>query len=530
MADKNLAFLVIGHQGYIRHIEDENAYGLENDILFSSISQTYLPLLDMLHRLESENLSFRISLVLSPTLCELLADPIVQQQYIEWLDKKICLGEKELVRCAENPELLKNVKNCLLKAKKNKEDFTEKYNQNLLKEFSDFAQKGFLELLATCGTYTFLPHYSDMREVLNAQVEAGLYSHRRFFGTAPDGFWLPFMGYAKGIEEVLAAYGLSYTIIDSNGFFLGKPVPKKGIFAPVRFEGTSSLVLFTQDAETPEDIIGENGFMRNPVYLDGKKDIGFELSAGDLTDFIAEGAARIPTGFCYWAKKDDSCAVYDPDAAMAQVKADAEKFVKAKKEKLSKAHEILKENVSLVCTVDAEVLGREWVEGIDWLENVIRNSISGEDKIELTGCGSLLGDRYSLEKVAPYPSAAFGGAYGEDLLDSTNNWMLRYTRKMSERMIDLSDRFPTDTGLKIRLLNLGAKELMLAQSCEWAMMIHRGVFPDYAAERFKESIKSFMIVFDALGSNTVSTEWLTKLEKKHVLFPWMNFRIFSKKR
>ena len=100
---------------------------------------------------------------------------------------------------------------------------------------------------------------------------------------------------------------------------------------------------------------------------------------------------------------------------------------------------------------------------------------------------------------------------------------------MSERMIDLSDRYPNETGLKIRLLNLGARELLLAQSGEWATMIHDGYFPEYAEKRFKDAIRSFMIVFDALGSNTVSTEWLTKLEKEHTIFPWMNFRIFSKK-
>ena len=93
----------------------------------------------------------------------------------------------------------------------------------------------------------------------------------------------------------------------------------------------------------------------------------------------------------------------------------------------------------------------------------------------------------------------------------------------------MANRFPSDTGLKARLLNLGAKELMLAQSCGWAKMIENGVFPDYAETRFKQSIIDFTAVFDALGSNTVSTEWLTNLELEHQVFPWMNYRIFSKK-
>ncbi|MDE5897714.1 MAG: DUF1957 domain-containing protein, partial [Treponemataceae bacterium] len=76
----------------------------------------------------------------------------------------------------------------------------------------------------------------------------------------------------------------------------------------------------------------------------------------------------------------------------------------------------------------------------------------------------------------------------------------------------------------------GAKELLLAQECGWAKMLDEGVSPEYAEMRFRQSIDDFTIVFDALGSNTVSTEWLTNLEGAHPLFPWMNYRIFSKKR
>ena len=71
---------------------------------------------------------------------------------------------------------------------------------------------------------------------------------------------------------------------------------------------------------------------------------------------------------------------------------------------------------------------------------------------------------------------------------------------------------------------------MLAQSCGWAKMIHNNDFPEYARMRFNRSINDFTAVFDALGSNTVSTEWLTKLENEHQIFPWMNYRIFNRKR
>ena len=108
--------------------------------------------------------------------------------------------------------------------------------------------------------------------------------------------------------------------------------------------------------------------------------------------------------------------------------------------------------------------------------------------------------------------------------------MIRYLRKASERIVDLVSRFPGDGGLKTRLLNLGARELLLVQDCSLVKMIGRGDCPDYVSEFFKRGIVSFSNIFDALGSNTVSTEWFCALEKLHPVMPWLNYRIFAKKR
>ena len=77
---------------------------------------------------------------------------------------------------------------------------------------------------------------------------------------------------------------------------------------------------------------------------------------------------------------------------------------------------------------------------------------------------------------------------------------------------------------------MGTKEVLLAQSSTWAKMLQEGVMPEYAAQEFKKNILSFSMVFDALASNTVSTEWLTKMEKEDGIFSWINYRIFSRKK
>ena len=525
MSAKKLSIVVVAHQPYIRHTEGENSpYAQQNDILFGAISQTYIPMINMLHKFEEEGVNAKFSLVLSPVLCAMLDDKLIQEQYVSWLDRCICLGQREVERLKDNKDLLELAQSQLEKAQNNKAEFVEKYHCNLLKEFAYFYQKEMIELMATCGSYAFLPHYADMEEILNAQVETGVFSHKHYFSTAPEGFWLPYMGYSQGVERILRSYGLNYTILDAKAVLFSQNMPEKGIYVPVRCE--NSLVIFGRDALTPKDIDdSETGFSANKIYKNQHRDIGYELSAEELGCFIKADTARVNSLYRYWSKGDESNSIYDSKKAREQALEDAKTFLNNKNAKLAEASKQIDEDVCLVCCINAESLGQNWAEGMDWFENVLRLNKDSE----FASCSQMLKNQFKLERITPYPCAASGNGYGEDLLDSSNSWMLRYTRKMCERMCDLVGRFPTDTGLKARLLNLGAKELMIAQSAEWSKMLHNSSSPEYAKYRFTASVTAFTTVFDSLGSNVVSTEWLTKLEKEHNLFPWMNFRIFAKK-
>lgn len=524
MSVKNLSIVVVAHQPFIRHVTKEDEFpGVENDLLFTAISQTYLPLLNLLEKLESENIESKFSLVLTPVLCSMLDDKVLQNQYVEWLDRCIELGNREVERLSNDELLLRNAKIQLEKAEKNKKDFTEKYNCNLLKQFSAFARKGKIELLASAGTYAFLPHYADMSEVLNAQIETGIFSHKHYFGTMPDGFWLPYMGFTNGLERTLRSYGLNYTILDSHGILFSENTPETGIFVPLRC--WNSLVLFGNDSQASEKINGKDGYRSARVYRNQNKDIGFELDSAALGGFIKEGACRSATLYRYWNNEENSSGIYDEQKAVEQAKSDARTFYNEESEKLNRASAYA-ENTNLVCAIEASSLGQTWAEGMDFFEELLRQNSGAK----FVTPASLISEQFKLEKVTPYPCAASGTGYGEDLLDSSNSWMLRYTRKMCERMVDLSGRFPEDTGLKVRLLVLGAKELLLAMSADLPKMIHEGFMSEYAKKAFENSVLDFTRVFDALGSNTVSTEWLTGVEREHNLFPWLNYRIFCKKK
>lgn len=524
MSKKSLIFCISAHQPYICHKEDE--FLPQNELLFTAISETYLPLLNMFSNLEADGVSFKIMMCFSPSLCALLSDPQIQSQYIEWLDRGIALGEKQVALYGDDDPRKVLAQKQLDLSIQNRRDFTETYQQDLLSKFSYYAKKGNLELLATAATNCYLPMYADLPQAVQAQIEVGLISHRHYFESAPEGFWLPYMGYAPGLESLIRPYGFHYTILDSHGLLFGTPVPENGIFGPAKC--FNALAVFARDnAAAPgfEDDVEKIAL--KSVYRDQNRDIGFEESLENLEGFLNSKNVRLSTGYKYWSQEEDS--FYKPEEALASLKADAKTFLDEKSKKLNQASELLKNNDALsLCCFDSSFFGQQWHEGIAWLEEIFRQ-IANRDDIEMGHCSEFIQDKTKLPRITPFNSAGAGTGYAEDLIDHSNDWMIRYVRKAVERMVDLTQRFPTDTGLKERSLNLAAKEVLLAQSGDWAKMLKEQDFGDYASERFKESIGAFSTVYDSLGSNSISTEWLTNMERKHRIFSWINYRAFSSK-
>ena len=527
---KILGIVIKASQDFIRHSDEDlkdNAPVLNN--FFEAISNVYIPLLRMMENLEADKVKYRFALVLPPVLCNMLSDPVLQDEYVSWLEKRNTLGKAELKRNKSDEKICKIINETIETNKSLLSDFTGKYNKNLIPFFAEYMNKGYIELMGTCGTDIFMPHYADLKEIISAQIESGLHAYRQYFGAMPEGFWLPAMGYTPGIEKIIRAYGYTYTILDSRSVLFSEKVPEAGIFYPSRTD--NSLVIFSRNRVIDCELFGEEGIIYSECYRNQNRDIGYELPMEKLTPFIDKEGIRYSTGYKYWNKcfKDSGC-LYNKDEAVKQAQKDAASFVEKRCQTLNQAETLLQNLsfVSEICTLDISKLSKTWNESIFWLENVIRKA--SEAGLSVLSCDRMCDEQYNLEKIEPYFSAGIGAGYGENLLSSKNCWMMRYIRKSCERMIDLAGRFPMDTGLKTRLLNLGAKELMLAQSLNLPKMINRSEFPQFAEKRFKESIAAFTAVFDSLGSNTVSTEWLTKLESKDSIFPWMNYRIFTKKR
>lgn len=519
------------------NLDDE--YAVLNNKFFDSLTFSYLPLLLMFEKLEKDSIPFKIAFVMSSILCKKFSDKNLLNNYKQYLSQRIELGEREVVR-QRSGALYQNVL-LALEVHKRALDRIEKMTGTILDEFASWATKGNLEILATTATNIFLPLYSDITSTLRAQIDTGVRCFKNYFKEMPNGFWLPYQSYVPGIENILREYNINYTILNERSFLLSKNEPKRGIFYPASFD--NSVACFSNDTDVNDLLFGKNGYCQCEDYLDPMGDIGYLYDTNDLFPYLKNGDRRVSLGYKYYNKSkkspqflhSDEC-IYDINKAFEQCKMDAKDFIAKEYTKLAEAQTLVTDTdfLSLVIPIDLHLFESKWREGIYFLESCIREAslmAQSDDKdkaITFDFAKSVLEHHYNLQIIHPYRASDSKSGFGDEYVTDKNSYMLTYTRKAARRMADMTRRFPDQTGLRQRLLRIAATELLLAEDSIYAQMIDSGWLERYAKQQFKQCINDFTQVFESLGSNEVSTLWLTNLEKEHDLFPFINYKIWAK--
>ena len=94
-------------------------------------------------------------------------------------------------------------------------------------------------------------------------------------------------------------------------------------------------------------------------------------------------------------------------------------------------------------------------------------------------------------------------------------------------MVELAGRFPAAEGLTLRALNQAARELLLAQSSDWAFIITTGTMVQYAVKRFKDHIHRFTKLYEMLETGEVDETWLADVESKDTIFQEIDYRVYA---
>src|SRR5258708_5277559 len=91
-----LAMVLHAHLPFVRHPEHEDF--LEEDWLYEGITETYIPLINVMDGLLNDGVDFRMPMSLTPPLCSMLLDPMLQDRYVRNLDRLLELCRKEIDR------------------------------------------------------------------------------------------------------------------------------------------------------------------------------------------------------------------------------------------------------------------------------------------------------------------------------------------------------------------------------------------------------------------------------------------------
>ncbi len=521
-----LALILHAHLPFVRHPEHDSF--LEENWLFEAITDAYVPIVMVFDRLVDDGVDFRVTLSISPTLICMLRDDLLISRYIKHLDGLIDLSAKEIERTRETRDINRLAVMYHEKYRQVKHVFCGEYGCDITRAFKKFQDLGKIEIITACATHGYLPLMDQHRPAVRAQVKTAVDTYAEVFGRAPRGIWLPECGYHSGFDEILKEFGIRYFFAETHGVLSGTPPPKYGVYSP--YICSSAVAVFARDIESSKAVwSAQEGYPGDHRYREYYRDIGFDLEYDYIKPFINGCGKRINTGIKYHkiTGRTEHKDIYNREDALKAAREHAIHFISGRKEQIEKLARNMDRAPIITAPYDAELFGHWWFEGPEWLELLVRKMQSVQNTIGMTTPGEYmeLYDHYPASTPA-MSSWGYKG-YNEVWLDGSNDWIYRHLHKMAELMTQAARDHETPTECERRTLNQMSRELMLAQSSDWAFIMKTGTFTDYAVRRTREHISTFLALHDGLCRGDIDMETLEDSEDKHNLFENMDYKVYA---
>ena len=518
-----LCLVLHSHLPYVRHPEDDDF--LEEDWFYEAVTETYIPLILVFEGLLKDKVNFRLTLSLSPTLLSMFSDNLLQERYIKHINKLIELGTKETERTRWQPEF-NQLSSLYLDYFRKARGVFERYQRNLTNAFKNFQEAGNLEIITSGATHGFFPLMDVVKPSVRAQVEVAQQYYQQTFGSRSKGIWLPECGFSPGDDEILKQAGCKYFFVDAHGLLHGIPRPKYGVFAPVYCK--SGVACFGRDLESSKQVWSSiEGYPGDYYYREFYRDIGFDLDYDYIRAYIHPDGHRINTGMKYYritGPGSDKQPYLIKEARQRAVE-HAGNFMFNRGKQIEYLYDLMGKKPIIVSPYDAELFGHWWFEGPQWLDFLIRKLYFDQDVIRLITPSEYLAENPRNQVITPSMSTWGWKGYSEVWLQGSNDWIYRHLHIVSQRMTELVRKFPNANGLLRRALNQLLRELLLAQSSDWAFIMAVGTHTNYAVRRTKEHLLRFIRLYEDIKANSIDQVWLLDIENKDNIFPDIDYRV-----
>jgi 1,4-alpha-glucan branching enzyme len=443
----DLALVLHSHMPYV---EGFGTYPFGEEWLFDAVIRSYLPVLEIAEQL---------TMTVTPVLADQLEAPGVRERLREFLvEWRIGAAAADLsevpVECrpACEAELVRYQRALAL---------LDAAGGDPLAPFQRAAAEGRVALAASAATHALLPLLAT-RAGLRLQLDAGTRSHRRRFGW-DGGFWLPECAYAPGLEWRLAEAGVSWFCVDQSAH----ETPLQAL-APVRTP--AGPVALPIDWEAIGWLWSLDGYPSDPAH--------------------AQFAGKSLRGVRLWKVGGGA---YDPAAAAAVARRQADEFLAAAATRLRRYAEERGRRGLLVFAIDTELLGHWWSEGPVWLRGVLEGA-------EAAGVRTVTVPQ-ALAEHEPVERELAASTWGDDKDFSTWDSPAVADLAWGGRRLELRLLRALSAGLDRDAATRAARELLAAQASDWAFLDKRGQAGDYAYQRATDHARALLEAIDC-GSAT----------------------------
>ena len=462
-----------------------------------AILGTYLPLLVLLHDLRAEGVRYRITIGLTPTLLEQLADPDICTRFLAYADDQIRRAELDAWDFGVSGASARQSVAEFYRASytRLKLAFTDRFGRDIVGAFADLARTGEVEILTSGATHGYLPLLDDRS--VEAQLRVGLASTKRLTGLEPTGIWLPECAYRPGLERALERHGFTHFFTDA-ALMRGRAITRAAKpFRSKRADRHSGAGERVAVLDPAEPLIDPAVDLFRP-YLVADSAVAAVSRHPESSGQVWSAAQGYPgdpfyrefhrkddrSGLRYWRVTDTTVdlgekAEYVVSLAADRVREHARHFSASIRDELAAHRSATGRDGMLVTTFDSELFGHWWFEGVDWLGLVLR---------ELGDIATTVAGRLATQPPRERIALA-EGSWGKNNDHSTwlapqTQWMWDGIGSAAARVRALADDPPRDA-LRKRAADHALRELLLLESSDWPFLVTTGQAGDYATERFR---------------------------------------------
>ena len=521
-----VALVLHAHLPFVRHPESD--YVLEEEWLYEAITETYIPLLQMFEGLIRDGVEFKLTMSMTPPLVSMLLDPLLQDRYDAHLAQLEELAEMELDRHAHDGHM-RYLAEHNAKEFKAARTFWEKCDRNLVKAFKHYLDRGNLEII-TCGaTHGYLPLMKMYPQAVWAQIQVACEHYEQTFDRPANGIWLPECAYYEGVDRMLADAGLRYFLTDGHGILYARPRPRFGTYAPIFTE--AGVAAFGRDHESSQQVwSSEVGYPGASEYREFYRDLGWDAEYEYIKPYVMPNGQRKNVGIKYHKITGKGLGLsdkqlYDPYWAKEKTAEHAANFSYNRERQVENLHNMMQRPPIIVSPYDAELFGHWWYEGPWFIDYLFRKSWFDQGTYEMTHLADYLKAEPMQQVCRPSQSSWGYKGFHEYWLNETNAWIYPHLHKAAERMIELSKKEPEDE-LSGRALNQAAREVLLAQSSDWAFIMRTGTMVPYAIRRTRSHLMRFNKLYEDINQGKIDSGWIEKVEAIDNIFPDINYRVY----